>query len=469
MDAKGGIPKRTTRSRKLTIKTVDLLDLTAVELQNLLNDGLVTSRGIVQQYLEQIEKHNHQGLKLHAIISVQNHADLFQRAQQLDDERKRGKVRGPLHGVPIILKDICTTRNMPSTCGSYAFNGGNAKIDAPLIDTLNDAGLIIIAKANLSELGNAKGEGLMSGWSAVGGQGPAGSSSGSATAVAAGFAPVSLGTELQGSITWPAARAGLYAIKLSPGSVDQTGFQPGAVGFDCQGPYGKTVTDIATLSAVMQLHEPGHYHPLATSWEGLRVGVVDPKSWRIGPEVVETICGFLDQTDSALYEAETKIEELGAKLVKRIPLMSWDDIERAMPDVKQMEDLFSDDNQKALEDMRDCKMSEEIYQRNSKALRVAARSAVKQALQDGGVDVILGPCDSRLDSVASAAGYPLGNLPLGYADFNGRGFSLHAMAPVGEEGKIFQVMSAWEATFPENRRAPRKMLRDETVPSSVRA
>ncbi|KAI0110865.1 amidase signature domain-containing protein [Nemania sp. FL0031] len=229
----------------------NLLTLTAVGLEQLLSKSLLTSRDAVELYLAQINQHNHNGLQLNAIISVANRADILQRAELLDKERAQGKTRGPLHGVPVIIKDICVARGMPSTCGSYALKCGEAKVDANIIGTLNDAGLIIIAKANLSELGNSKGDNLMGGWSPVGGQtknahvegdippsappltswGPAGSSSGSATAVTAGFSPISLGTELEGSITWPAARAGLYAIKLTPGSVDLHGFQPAAEGF----------------------------------------------------------------------------------------------------------------------------------------------------------------------------------------------------------------------------------------------
>jgi amidase len=103
-------------------------------------------------------------------------------------------------------------------------------------------------------------------------------------------------------------------------------------------------------------------------------------------------------------------------------------------------------------------MTQDEYDRNSQILRDVARDTVEKVLKDCAVDVILAPCDSRLNSVAAAAGYPLGNLPLGYADFNGRGFSLHAIAPAGAEGEILRVMSAWEATFPENVRPPRKLL-----------
>lgn len=171
-------------------------------------------------------------------------------------------------------------------------------------------------------------------------QGPAGSSSGSATAVAAGFSPISLGTELEGSITWPASRAGLYAIKLTPGSVDQHGFQPGAPGFDSQGPYAKISTDVAILSAIIQRLSPGHYLPLATTWDKLKLGFVEPNRWRTPGDLIEEIDGFFQQTDSALLAASRVIEERGGKVVRSVNF-TWEEIADAMPDLDDMGDLFS--------------------------------------------------------------------------------------------------------------------------------
>ncbi|KAL6354239.1 hypothetical protein LRP88_12573 [Fusarium phalaenopsidis] len=368
-------------------------------------------------------------------------------------------------------------------------------------------------KGKLGELGNAKGSGLMAGWSAVGGQvrsqqapsaacsadqyyqtqspyieggvaenatwftntGPAGSSSGSAVSVATGFAPVSLGTELDGSIMMPAARAGVYAIKLTPESVDNDGFQPGAPGWDSQGPYAKTATDIATLSAILQLHDPGYYQPLR---------------------------GFFNQTDNALFAAQAKIEKSGGKVARSVPVASWEDITGAMPDFSQMEEIFPfqmkrrfpkflqlfdgvpqtleelikfnedhadlefterDNNQKGLEAGRDTTITQEEYDRNFKALRAAAPHTLLSVMKGYDVDVLLGPCDSRFATVGAAAGFPVGNLPLGFADFNGRPFSLHAIASANEEARIFQVMSAWETSFPDNVRPP-PLLVDDTFP-----
>ncbi|KAM6508595.1 hypothetical protein FSOLCH5_011590 [Fusarium solani] len=359
----------------------------------------------------------------------------------------------------------------------------------------------------------------MAWWSAVGGQtqspyieggvaedatwftniGPAGSSSGSAVSVAAGFAPVSLGTELDGTIVMPAARAGAYAVELTPESFDNDGFQPGASCWDSQGPYAKTATDIATLSAILQLHDPGYYQPLTTSWNGLKVGFADPSLWRSYPTAIEPVEGFFNQTDNALFAAQAKIEESGGKVAQSVPVASWKDITGAMPDFSQMEDIFSfqmkrrfpkflqlfegvpqtleeaikfnnnhadlegDNNQKGLEAGRDTNITQEEYDRNFKALRAAASHTLLSVMKGYDVDVLLVPCDSRFASVGAAAGFPVGNLPLGFADFNGRPFSLHAIAPANEEVKIFQVMSAWEASFPDNV-CPPPLLVDDTFP-----
>ncbi|UPL02693.1 hypothetical protein LCI18_013627 [Fusarium solani-melongenae] len=461
---------------------VDVLTLTAVRLQRLLEAKVITSVDVVKLYLAQIRKHNHAGLHLNAKISVADHDSLLARAHELDHECSQGKVRGPFHGIPIILKDLCNTVDLPTTCRLYAFKQGRPKKDANLINTLKEAGLIILAKVNLSELGNAKGSGLMAGWSAVGGQvrsqqaplnaffadqyhqtqsayieggvGPAGSSSGSAVSVVAGFAPLSLGTELDGSIMMPAARAGVYAVKLTPESVDNDGSQPGAPGWDSQGPYAKMVTDIATLSAILQLHDPGYYQPLNTSWNGLKVGFVDPSLWRSYPTAIEPdITGAMPDF--------SQMEELFRMLIglsdRRFPkfLQLFKGVPQTLEELikfnehhADLEFTERDNNQKGLEAGRDTTITEEQYDRNFKSLRDAASHSLLSLMEEYGVDVLLGP---------------FGNLPLGFADFNGRPFSLHAIAPANEEAKIFQVMSAWEASFPDNVHPP-PLLVDDAFP-----
>lgn len=158
--------------------------------------------------------------------------------------------------------------------------------------------------------------------------------------MAAGFAPISLGTESDGSIIMPAARAGLYALKCTPGSVDVTGVQPAGRPLDTLGGFTRSITDLAHLTAIMQGHTPGHYLPLSKSWAGLKLGFVDPKLWRSYPAAIEPVEGFFEQTDAAMFAAAQSIEAQGGRVVHAVPLLSWADIISAMPDVEEMEDLF---------------------------------------------------------------------------------------------------------------------------------
>ncbi|KAK0612157.1 amidase signature domain-containing protein [Immersiella caudata] len=231
-------------------------------------------------------KRNHAGLKLNAVISTADQEAVLGQGRQLDAERRVGTLRGPLHGVPILLKvpsnlagrdgpmeddtDDCNTVDMPNTCGSFVLKQGKPNANAKLFGTLIAAGLIVISKSNPStQCPYARG-GVTANATWLSHPGPAGSSSGSAVGVATCFAPIAIGTELDGSIIIPAARAGLYALKLTPGSVDTTGIQPAAPEFDC-----------------------------------LR-----------------------------------RNRLLGGSVIKSIPLASFDDITAAMPDLEYMEELF---------------------------------------------------------------------------------------------------------------------------------
>ncbi|KAF2738226.1 amidase signature enzyme [Polyplosphaeria fusca] len=463
---------------------IDVLTLTATDIRRLLDDKKSNSVELTTAFLDQ----------LNAVISIAPRDRLLKHAQKLDDERL----------------------GMPTTCGSIALTEAKAKANAKIIDVLIAAGMIIIGKANMSELGNQKGFRIMSGWSPVGGQTqnpyveggvipgspwlgqttPAGSSSGSAVGVVAGFAPLSLGTESDGSIMMPACRAGVYALKLTPGSVDNTGVQPAAPSFDCLGGFAKSVRDLAYLVAIMQGHESGKYIPSETSWEGLKIGFSDPTKWRSYPSAMETVNGFWEQTDKAMFDAAEKIRVLGGKVVQSVlvpSVPSWEEITGAMPDLSELEDLnpyefkqcFTEilqrfengpktiaeliefnkahadqelppgkNNQDFLELAQDDNTTEDIFERNRKALREFASSKVKGLLREHDLDVILGPCDSRTGSVGAASGFPVGNLPLGFAEFNGRPFALHMLAPENEEAKMLRIMAAWEATFPENVKPP---------------
>ncbi|KAK0123881.1 hypothetical protein ONS95_008873 [Cadophora gregata] len=152
---------------------INPLTVTCVDLQRLLNTGEVTSKDLVHLYLDQIEKLNHQGLYLNAMISTIPRNIATAIAEDLDRERAAGKTRGPLHGIPVSVKDnICTdpALGMNTTCGTFALKDAKTKGNAPIVDRLIKAGMIIIGKANLSEMTGWKGFGITTGWSALGGQ-----------------------------------------------------------------------------------------------------------------------------------------------------------------------------------------------------------------------------------------------------------------------------------------------------------
>jgi len=202
--------------------------------------------------------------QLHAVIALNPHAPADARA--LDAERKAGKVRGPLHGVPILLKDnIESADGTATTAGSLALKDNVTGRDAPLVKRLRDAGLVILGKANLSEWANIRSSHSISGWSAVGGtvrnpyvldRSACGSSSGSGAAVAAGLAPAAIGTETDGSITCPAAINGLVGLKPTVGLVSRTHIVPISHSQDTAGPMTRTVTDAALILTAIAGSDP---------------------------------------------------------------------------------------------------------------------------------------------------------------------------------------------------------------------
>jgi amidase len=242
-------------SAAVAAETHRLAELTAQQATQLMTDNQLTSVELTQYYLTQIDKNNQKGAALAAIVDINR--DAIKLATRLDAERKAGKIRGPLHGLPIVLKaNIATKDGMPTTAGALALKGFLTKKDAQLVSQLREAGAVILAKSNLSEWANFRGENSASGWSALGGQtknpylltqSPCGSSSGSGVAVAADFTLLAVGTETDGSITCPAAVNGIVGIKPTHGAVSGEGIIPIAASQDIAGPMARTVADAALL------------------------------------------------------------------------------------------------------------------------------------------------------------------------------------------------------------------------------
>ena len=239
--------------------TFELNEMTVTALQDKMAKGAYTSEQITKLYLDRIEAVDKNGPKLNAIIEL--NPDALSIAKAMDKERKEGKIRGPLHGIPILIKDnIDTADKMMTTAGALALEGNRAKKDAFIVERLRAAGAVILGKTNLSEWANFRSTNSCSGWSSRGGQtknpyildhSPCGSSSGSGSAVAANLCAIAVGTETDGSITCPASVNGAVGIKPTVGLVSRSGIIPISHTQDTAGPLTRTVTDAAILLEIL--------------------------------------------------------------------------------------------------------------------------------------------------------------------------------------------------------------------------
>jgi amidase len=242
----------------------DLQEATITDLQQRMARGDETARSLTQKYLARIDAVDRQGPMLHSVIELNPEALAI--ADTLDAERRAGRVRGPLHGIPILIKDnIATGDRMLTTAGSLALANAPAPRDAFIVQRLRAAGAIVLGKTNLSEWANFRSTRSTSGWSARGGQtknpyaldrNPSGSSSGSAVAVATSLAAAAIGTETDGSIVSPSSNASLVGIKPTLGRVSRTGIVPIAHSQDTAGPIARTVADALTLLDVISGRDP---------------------------------------------------------------------------------------------------------------------------------------------------------------------------------------------------------------------
>src|SRR5438309_5559823 len=258
------------------------VEVTIPQLQAAMTNGQLTSRDLVLGYLKRIQSLNP---TLHAVIETNPNAVSI--ASSLDNERKAGHVRGPLHGIPILVKDnIATLDGMQTTAGSLAIYGSQVPADAPLIQRLRGAGAIILGKSNLGEWANFRGFDnvypLAVGWSARGGDTKNaydlsytswGSSSGSGAGAAANLCAAAVGTETDGSITGPSAVENIFGLKPTLGLISQDGIVPISHQQDTAGPMARSVTDVAILLGIMQSPQTD-YTPLLKrgALKGKRIG-----------------------------------------------------------------------------------------------------------------------------------------------------------------------------------------------------
>lgn len=298
----------------------------AGEQQAAMSDRKVTSEQLVRAYLDRIEQIDRAGPKLNAVLALNPHA--VADARRLDAERRAGRVRGPLHGVPVLLKDnIETADGLPTTAGSLALAANVTGRDAPIVKRLTDAGAVILGKTNLSEWANFRSTRSISGWSAVGGlvrnpysldRTACGSSSGSGAAIAAGLAAVAVGTETDGSITCPAAMTGVVGLKPTVGLVSRTHIVPISPEQDTAGPMTRTVADTAALLAALAGSDPAD--PATKEADARKVDYLKAldrnalKGARIG--VWHPFRGASPHTDAVFDAALKTLEAEGAVLVQ---------------------------------------------------------------------------------------------------------------------------------------------------------
>ena len=313
-----------TAPRSHTRDVFDVEERSVAEWQAALTRGELTSRQLVERYMERIASLDAQGPQLRAVLETNPEA--LDIAAPLDAERRAGKLRGPLHGIPVLVKDnIDTADRMHTTAGSEALAGERPTRDAFIVERLRAAGAIVLGKTNLSEWANFRSTHSSSGWSARGGQArnpyaldrsPSGSSSGSGIAAASNYCTAAIGTETDGSITSPSAACSLVGLKPTVGLVSRSGIVPISHTQDTAGPMCRSVADAAVLLAAIAGADP---RDVAT--RGARsadyVAALDAnglKGARIGV-AREKLTGYSDAADAALERALAVMKDRGAVIV----------------------------------------------------------------------------------------------------------------------------------------------------------
>jgi amidase len=303
---------------------IDVVELSAVDARDRMTAGTLTSRALTQAYLDRIRDIDDGGPMLNAVIEIS--ATAIADAEALDVERKAGTVRGPLHGIPVLLKDNIDSVGMVNSAGSLALADHRPKQDAFIVTRLRAAGAVILGKTNLSEWANFRSTRSTSGWSSRGGQtknpyvldrNPCGSSSGTGAAIAASLASIGVGTETDGSIICPASVNGLVGIKPTVGLVSRRGIIPIAASQDTAGPMTRSVADAAMLlTALAGVDEndpaggaakgnipPDYGLPADAPLKGKRVGVL------------RQAMGYHPDVDAAFERALVLIKAEGAATV----------------------------------------------------------------------------------------------------------------------------------------------------------
>jgi amidase len=480
--------------------TQDYQEYTIAELHDAMNRGELSSVKLVGWYLDRIAVIDQEGPELNSVIEINPDALLI--AKALDEEWRVAGPRGPLHGIPVILKaNIDTGDRMHTTAGSLALANHVAPADAFLVSRLRDAGAVILGKANLSEWANYRSSLSSSGWSSIGGQtrnpydtrrNPCGSSSGSAVAVAANLAAVAVGTETDGSIMCPSGINGVVGIKPTLGLVSRSGIIPIAHSQDTAGPMARTVRDAAILLEAMLGTDPDdpasagfpetppNYtaNLAADGLAGRRIGVIR-SYWGAGnhakveavfTQAIESIAAAgaeivdpITIETPGLWEAEGVVldYEFRADLNRYLaqsgaPLASLAEvIEFNEANAETVMPIFGQELMIAANDKGP--LSDEIYLEALEKSKRISQLAIDEALAEHGLDALIAPTNGPAwltdhvngdsfsvgsSSLAAVAGYPNVTVPAGFV--SGLPVGVSFIGAANAEKSLIEIAYAFE-------------------------
>jgi len=491
-------------SREAQITKFDsfrFLEQDITQIQMGYKDGTHTIKEVVQAYLDRIEEIDKSGPTLNSIIQV--NPDAIQVAEELDIEMSEGKIRGPLHGIPVVLKDnIDTHDKMATTAGSRALMNSYPLKDSYIAKQLKDAGAIILGKANLSEWANFRGQLSTSGWSGVGGQtknpyvlsrNPCGSSSGSAVAVSANLTMLAIGTETDGSIVCPSHSNGIVGIKPTVGLVSRSGVIPISFTQDTPGPMARTVRDAAIFLGALVGVDSADEKTLASQGKFYRdytqfLKEDGLKGKRIG--LYKGPLGINYKVDTLVYQAVDFLKSQGAEIIEideissgnvgdysfEIMLYEYKDglnkyFQSLGPDapIKSVEELIAFNQSDSIElkyfNQRYLEMaqekgdltSEEYQEALAKMMKGSREEGIDRVMNEHGLDAIIAPTGSPAwktdlingdsfqlgsSSPAAQAGYPNITVPMGYIDELPVGISFFGRA--WSEPILLEIAYAYE-------------------------
>jgi len=465
------------------VRGIDLDRATVLDLQAAMRARRLTSVDLVQAYLARIRTYDHGPGALNSIRTLSPTA--LKQAASLDKERRRGHVRGPLHGIPVLLKDNVGTSDMPTTAGSIALAGSVPRNDAGLVKRLRAAGAIILGKTNLSEFANWVDLSMPNGYSSLGGQvvnpytegDPSGSSSGSGVAAAMTFAAVTIGTETSGSILSPSEANSVVGLKPTWGLVPGDGIIPLAPSFDVAGPMVRSTADAAAVMDVIA--KPGFVKALdRNALKGVRLGVPSDGGGALFAAALAKLRALgatLVETDVVPNAGLASISELGlipnefkASLNAYLGTTA-----RPVTGVKTLHDIVEYNKahpdkvkygQQLLEVSDASPGLTPLAEASAIPVREQARAVITAALAKDDLDAIVAPGASNAN-VGAAAGYPSVVVPIGYAgDTDPTGLML--TGPAGSDARLLAYAYAYEQAT--RLRRPPVAMNPDLRPSSCR-